>query len=115
MAKGLEKHKQRVSEIQSFGKDLARRAGRKCELCEEPGTLHPFDTDVEAEPSLETLLLLCERCTKLVDGEAQDPRTLRFLEGSAWSEVDIVKTTARTLLRAVDADWARDAAEHLID
>ena len=37
MAKGLDKHRERLEALALFGKDLTRRAGSKCELCETAG------------------------------------------------------------------------------
>ena len=37
MAKGLLKHQERKSALSLLGKDLARRARSKCELCEASG------------------------------------------------------------------------------
>lgn len=113
MAKGLEKHQARLDAIQLEGKDLARRAKRKCELCEGADDLRPYDTDVEVEPSLGTLLLLCQRCRGFADGEGQDPRTLRFLEGAVWNQTPVVASLAHRLIKGVDTDWARDTLEML--
>ncbi len=107
MAKGLETHRARLEAIQLQGKDLARRAKRKCELCEEGGQLLPYDTAPDDEPSLETLVLLCGRCRAVLEGRKDDARTLRFLEGAVWSEVPIVATVARQMIAEVDAAWAR--------
>lgn len=111
MAKGLEKHRARQEAISFWGKDLARRAGRTCELCDGTGDLRPFDVDPDAEPGLETLALVCERCRDVLGGVAADPRTLRFLETAIWSEVAPVAELARRMLAAIDEDWARDALE----
>ncbi|MCG8420364.1 MAG: hypothetical protein MJE77_20720 [Proteobacteria bacterium] len=111
MARGLDKHKARLEAVAAFGKDLARRAGRKCELCEEADDLRPYETDADEEPELETLILLCSRCRQVTAGRKDDPRTLRFLEGAMWSEVDVVAATARAILTRVDANWARDALD----
>lgn len=111
MARGLDKHRERLDAIAFWGKDLARRASRKCELCEDNDDLRPYDLDPEAEPSLETLVLGCGRCREVLDGGAADPRTLRFLEGVVWSDVTPVTAAARRMLESVDEDWARDALE----
>ena len=113
MARGLDKHKAHLDAVAAFGKDLARRAGRKCELCEESDDLRPYETEPDEDPALDTLVLLCSRCREVLGGRKDDPRTLRFLEGAVWSEVAIVATTARTMLVQVDADWARDTLEML--
>ena len=115
MAKGKEKHQARLDAIGLLGKDLARRARRKCELCEQGGELRPHDLAPDDVPSLESLALLCERCRELATGGEQDPRTLRFLETAMWSEQAHVATLARSLLGAMDVGWARDALELIVE
>ncbi|MGH0033922.1 MAG: hypothetical protein ACQGVK_02710 [Myxococcota bacterium] len=112
-SKGRDKHQARLAEVAGFGKELARRARSRCELCEGREGVRTHDTQPEAAPSLDTLVLLCERCRAWLGGEAQDPRTLRFLETAVWSEVPVVMSLARDLLARVDADWARDTLEML--
>jgi len=113
MAKGHEKHKARLDAINFHGKDLARRAKRKCELCEEANDLRPYDTKPDDEPELDTLILLCARCRGLADGGDADSRTLRFLEGAVWNEHTHIATVARAVLARVDAQWARDTLDML--
>jgi protein PhnA len=111
MAKGLDRHRARRDTMGFHGKNLARRAKRKCELCEEGGELHTFDTDSDVEPSLDTLVLLCNRCTGLAQGKKEDERTLRFLETTVWAELPVIAILARQVLARVDADWARGTLE----
>ncbi len=111
MAKGREKHQARLDAIAFQGKDLARRAKRKCELCEGTGDLRAYDGDVDAEPSLETLALACERCRAVLDGRKDDERTLRFLETAIWNEHAVVAELAKRMISKVDAGWARDALD----
>ncbi len=113
MAKGHQKHQARLDAINFHGKDLARRAKRKCELCEDNDDLRIYDTKPDEEPELETLVLLCARCRKFADGHDPDPRTLRFLEGAVWNEQTHIATLARQLLARVDAQWARDTLDML--
>eukprot|EP00873_Tetraselmis_striata_P046185 jgi/Tetstr1/466449/TSEL_010977.t1 len=97
-----------------LGKDLAKRASRKCELCEGKDSLRAYDSaPSEPEPQLEALLLLCGRCRDLVERDAKgfDARELRFLEGQIWSEQPLVAETAKHLLSKIDADWARDSLD----
>ena len=108
MAKGREKHEARLAAVQSFGKDLARRARSKCELCESGEEVLIHDSDEEAEPSMETLMMLCGRCRAVLDGRKDDPRTLRFLETAVWNETPVVAATAKHMLAGVDDGWARD-------
>tara|TARA_R110002096_G_scaffold435826_2_gene663655 strand:+ start:204573 stop:204917 length:345 start_codon:yes stop_codon:yes gene_type:complete len=111
MAKGREKHQARLDAISFQGKDLARRAKRKCEFCEGSGDLRAFDGDEDAEPSLETLVLACERCRAVLGGRKDDERTLRFLETAIWNEEPVIARLAKQMLGSVDADWARGALE----
>ncbi|MBT8494560.1 MAG: hypothetical protein KJO07_16000 [Deltaproteobacteria bacterium] len=113
MAKGYDQHQARLSAIQLCGKDLARRAKRRCELCQGQDDLRPHDTDVDAEPSLDTLLLMCSRCRELAEGGKADPRELRFLETAVWHELEHAAATARRMLANVDADWARATLDML--
>ncbi|MEM9188032.1 MAG: hypothetical protein AAGF12_02560 [Myxococcota bacterium] len=111
MAKGRERHQARIDAINLLGKDLARRARRKCELCESGGELRPFDTAPDDEPSLDTLVLLCNRCRGLAEGGTAPAAELRFLEVAIWSEVPPIASTAKRVIANVDADWARAALE----
>ncbi len=111
MATGRQKHQARLDAIQLQGKDLARRAKRKCELCEGSGDLRIFDGDEDAEPELSTLILACERCRAVLEGRKDDERTLRFLESAIWNEEPIIAQLAKQMLTGVDADWARLALE----
>lgn len=111
VAKGKEKHRARLDAIQAFGKDLARRARSKCELCESSDDLRIFDANPDDEPSLESLLLACTRCRALFEGRVDDPKALRFLETAIWSDVPPVAKTAREVIKRVDSDWARNALE----
>lgn len=111
MAKGKEKHQARLDAVNLLGKDVARRAGRKCEWCEGAEELLAYDLDPEVEPSLDTVALFCARCRAVDEGRDDDPRTLRFLEGVIWSEVPGIQRRALAALRRVDADWARQSLE----
>jgi len=111
LSKGREKIEARKQAIAFFGKALARRASKRCELCETGGSLTPYDTRPKDEPELEHLLLLCDRCHKMMTGSIGDPREYRFLESAVWSETLVVSETAKACLRQVDADWARDTLD----
>lgn len=113
MAKGREKHQARLDEIQLLGKDLARRASQKCELCEGKDDLRAYDTAPDDPPTLDTIALLCARCRGLAEGKKAPAETLRFLESAIWSPYPGVAKTAREALAKVDADWARMALEML--
>ena len=111
MAKGKAKYQARLDAIQLLGKDLARRAKRRCEFCESKDDLRPYDATPEDEPSLDGLALLCGRCRAVLDGRGDDPQTLRFLEVAVWSDIPAIGNSAKALLRRLDAAWARDTLE----
>jgi protein PhnA len=117
MAKGFQENQKRVAELGSFGKDLARRARSKCELCETGGlALKVFEVPpVEKFPRIERCAFLCENCA-LQMGE-----TRRFVEGehwrclaqTVWSEVPALQVLAVRGLRRLAGSqaWARSALE----
>ena len=111
MVKGLEKHQKRLQAITFLGKDLARRAKQRCELCGEKNEPRPWETEKSAEPTLENLVLLCVRCRDFAEGKIPDERTVRFLEEAVWNEHPQIATLAKTLLAQVDTDWARRTLE----
>ena len=111
MAKGRQKHQARLEAIQLQGKDLARRAKRKCEFCEGGDDLRIFDGDEDAEPTLASLVLACARCRGVLEGQKEDERSLRFLETAIWNEQPVIARLAKDMLLQVDADWARAALE----
>lgn len=118
MAKGKDEHQAREVLLQSFGKDLARRAKSKCELCERSGRLAVFELPpAPREPDFDRCLLLCEDCL----AAAANPRRFqpgeawRFLANQAWSEIPMVQVLAVRLLRrqADTQAWAREALSYL--
>ena len=119
MAKGYEVNQARVAALASFGKDLARRARSRCELCEVSGvSLSAFEAPpVSAELDIGRCLLLCGRCHE----QAGNPKKFepgehwRCLTQTAWSEFPAVQVMAVRLLRrqADSQDWAREALEEI--
>lgn len=117
MAKGYETHQERLAVLSSFGKDLARRAKSRCELCEAPGVkLSIYEVPpVPREPDPAACALLCGECLE----QADNPKRFaagerwRFLTRSLWSEVPAVQVLSLRLLRrqAGSQDWAREALE----
>ncbi len=115
---GYEKNQDRRLAMQDLGKDLARRAKSKCELCETSGLkLQPYEPPpVHDDPSLARTLLLCERCAGAAEGgKMGDANEWRFLADIVWTEfVPAQVVTIRLLRRLVKeakADWARDTLD----
>ena len=116
MAKGLDAHRERLEQIQTFGKNLAKRAGFRCEWCEGKGDLRPWDSRPDREPEEDTLALLCERCRELASGKSADERELRSIRNALWSPVPAVAEGVARVLVLHRVPWARDAIEEsLID
>ena len=122
MARGLDEHKARRDALSALGKDLARRSGRKCELCEVGGQrLDPHEvTPLPEEPHLGQAVLLCAECSHAALSEKKvrlgDLNRWRFLEGVVWSDVAPVQVVAVRLLRRVagaGAEWAVELEQGL--
>lgn len=119
MAKGREEHDARAAVLNSFGKDLARRAKSRCELCENGGLkLSIFEVPpVPREPDPGRCLLLCEACAGAAadHGKFQSGDQWRFLAEQAWNENPMVQVMAVRLLRRLskNQDWAREAIDGL--
>jgi len=119
MAKGREEHEARQWALQSFGKDLARRAKSKCELCEVAGEkLAIFEVPpVPSEPDFDHCLLVCERCRSALEGSGAvvGGEEWRVLAQTVWSEMPAAQVAAVLLLKRLAAteDWARETVEEL--
>ncbi|MGL4909668.1 MAG: PhnA protein [Cetobacterium sp.] len=117
MAKGLDKHLERISIISGFGKNLARRSKSKCELCEATGVkLSVFEVPPsKEEPDYDRCIFLCENCIELLKNiKKSKENDFRFLSGSMWSETPIVKATAIYILNDIKDkySWADELLEN---
>ena len=118
MAKGYQKHQARKAELSLLGKTLTRRANARCELCERgERALSPHEvTPVEAEPSIERTVLLCETCIQVIEGGAARADDWRLLEEMMWSAIPPVQVLAVRLLRhfqSQGAAWCESALDTL--
>lgn len=116
MAKGFEKHKERQAVLSSFGKDLTRRSGAKCELCDASGVpLSIYEVSpVPSEPAFGHCLFACEDCREQLEQPKRlSPERWRFLTRCVWSEVPAVQVMAARLLDrfSLSESWAREALE----
>lgn len=116
MAKGLEKHQARQAALNLLGKDLTRRSGAKCELCEASGTpLRVFEVPPEEEePDLDKCIFLCGNCSEqLSNPKRLDVGHWRCACQSVWSEVPAVQVMAARVLDRLGKTelWAREALE----
>jgi protein PhnA len=116
MVKRFEKNQERLQALSWLGKDLARRAHSKCELCEASGVkFKTIEVDpVPAEPDLEHCLLICEQCFEQFNRKGQpDEQYWRCLETAAWKELPVVQVTAVRLLKEIEAPWTELLLEQL--
>ena len=117
MAKGFEENRNRVAELTSFGKDLARRTRSKCELCENGGvSLEVFEVPpVEKFPRVERCAFLCENCVRQMEDRRRFEvgEQWRCLAQAVWSEIPSVQVLAvRGLRRLAESEaWARSSLE----
>ena len=116
MSKGSEKHQVRISELNRFGKDLARRSKSHCELCDAHGVkLHIHEVPpVPSTPDFENCIFICDTCKDQID----KPKTIDInhwhcLHSSIWSEVKPVQVMACLMAKRI-SDKA-DFAEELLD
>lgn len=116
MAKGYNANRERLELINSFGKFLSKRAEFKCEWCEGKDDLRLWDYLPDAEPSGDSLALLCVRCRELANGRKGDTHELRAIRNALWSHIPAVAEGAARVLAASREPWAREAIEEsLID
>lgn len=121
MSKALEKHKHRSERLSYFGKDLVRRSGSHCELCDASGTkLSVFEVPpIPKEPDFAHCIFICDTCR----GQIEKPKTLnpdhwRCLNTSAWSPEPAIQVMSvlimDKLINAVkENEWLKDLKEQL--
>jgi protein PhnA len=96
---GYEKNKARSEALNALGRQLARRARSRCELCEQSASLSAHEVPpVPADPELDQTLFVCQTCKDMVQGGTLDDKHLRFIETTIWSDFTPVKVTSYWLL-----------------
>lgn len=118
MSKKKKPYKEDLLRVGNFGKDLARRAKSKCELCEASKvklTIYEVPP-APKDPEFDNCIFICEHCLNLIANiENAESRDLRFLEKPMWSETKIIQATAVALLKTAQEKylWIDDALENL--
>ena len=116
MSKGYTVNRERQDLVNSFGKALGKRAAFRCEWCEGTGDLRVWDYRPNAEPSPETLALLCGACRDLAEGKKGDEKRLYSLRNALWNDIPAISEGAARILARSRAPWVREAIEEsLID
>lgn len=111
MSKGHAKHQERHHGLSLFGKDLVRRCGSKCELCESSGVkLSVFEVPpIGTEPDFSHCIMICETCQFQIEKPKRiDSDYWHFLASSMWSTVPPVKVISVAMLKHLSDknDWA---------
>lgn len=116
MSKGAEKHQARQSELNDFGKDLARRSKSHCELCDAHGVklyIHEIPP-VPKQPEFESCIFICETCKEQIDKPKQtDINHWHCLHTSIWSEIKPVQIMSVLMAKRLSSN--ADFAEELLD
>lgn len=120
MAKGYQTNQERKMTLSSFGKDLARRARSKCELCESAGVpLSVFEVPPEPTEAvdIDQCIFICDNCREQSENlkKFKPGEHWRVLAQTVWSETAPIQVMATRLLkRQADSQaWARETLEGL--
>lgn len=111
MAKGYQANREHQEAISTFGKAIGKRAGFKCEWCESKEELRIWDAQPDAEPGIEGLVLLCQRCRDWAGGKKADAHELHAIRNALWSDVPAIAEGAARVLAQCREVWAREAIE----
>lgn len=116
MAKGFEKHQERMSIISSYGKDLVRRSGACCELCSDSGTkLTVYEVPpVQNEPDFDQCIFICDTCREQLENPKRlKPDHWRCLNNTIWTELEILQVQSAAILMKLEKDhnWAAELLE----
>jgi hypothetical protein len=92
MSKGYLANKERVSELNSFGKTV--------------GNYKP-----DEPPALDSVALLCTKCRLWAGGGKYDANELHAIRNALWSDVPAVAEGAARVMSGCRESWVRDAIE----
>lgn len=116
MSKGAEKHQARQSELNDFGKDLARRSKSHCELCDAHGVkllIHEVPP-IPKQPEFNSCIFICESCKEQIDKpKTTDVNYWHCLHTSIWSEIPAAQVMSVLMANRI-SDKA-SFAEELLD
>ncbi|UZE96487.1 phnA protein [Alkalimarinus alittae] len=118
MSKGQEKHQKRANELMMLGKDLARRAHSRCELCSAMGvSLRAYEVlPVPPVPDIDKIVFICGVCYEQIENpKLMDTNHWHCLTSAVWSTTPAVQVVAvRVLKRLIDHEsWAEDLYDQL--
>ncbi|EAR61012.1 hypothetical protein [Neptuniibacter caesariensis] len=118
MSRGYDRHMERHHGLSLFGKDLVRRSGAHCELCDAQGVkLSIFEVPpVPNDPMLEHCVMICDICSEQINKpKSRDANHWRCLNGSVWSSEPAVKVLAIAMLQKIaeQESWAAELLEQV--
>ncbi len=118
MTRAHERHYERHHGLSMFGKDLVRRCGAHCELCDAQGvSLKVFQVSpVGTEADFEHCLMICDRCLQqILHPKKRDSHHWRCLSRVVWSPVPAARILAIAMLETFIGreDWATQLREQL--
>lgn len=111
MAKGYQANRERLSDINAFGKSISKRADFRCEWCESREDLRLWDHQADEPPSMESLALLCQKCRDWAAGKKPDSNELHAIRNALWSDVPAVAEGAARVMARCKETWVREAIE----
>ena len=118
MVKGYDQNQERKKILSSFGKDLTRRSGSKCELCKAGNvSLSVCEVSpVSTEPDYDACIFVCEDCRKGI----KNPKKIgsghwRCLNEAVWSDVPAVKVVSVRILKSLEDSepWVHDLLDEV--
>ena len=118
MAKGYDRHQERLAALSSLGRELARRSRATCELCETSGVkLSVFEVPpAPEEPEVTRCIFICDTCKEQIENpKRMEANHWRCLNNAMWSEVPAAQVMAVIMLHrlAKSEDWATDLLDQL--
>jgi len=118
MAKGYDKHRERLEAVNALGRELTRRSSSKCELCGAGGVkLSGLEIEpLPAQPDPDHTLFACDICRDGISGGKLDGARWRFLESVIWSDIPVVQVTSVRMCRKLQEQgvgWAADLLDNV--
>jgi len=113
-----ERYHERHHGLSMFGKDLVRRCGAHCELCDSQGvSLKVFEVPpMGAEADFGHCVMICESCKRqILHPKKRDPHHWRCLSAAVWSPIPAARVLAIAMLDTFIGreDWAMQLHEQL--
>tara|TARA_A100001015_G_scaffold321276_1_gene451174 strand:+ start:8406 stop:8807 length:402 start_codon:yes stop_codon:yes gene_type:complete len=118
MSKGLEKYQERQAKLNQIGKDLARRAKSKCELCQMGGvSLRIYElAPLPQDPDLNKAIFICDGCLNWISKPNKiNLDRWRILKETVWSEIPAVQVMSIRILSNIgkEQQWASESLENV--